>query len=72
MYSGQILPDHVTIIGKFTKAMKDLSMLTFCVPVLDRLSPVAFSVVNDIHWNDFTAKHAGIETTSRFVLKKNT
>ena len=50
--------------------MKDLSVITFCVPVVDKYSPVAYSIVSDIHWNHKVARHTGIETTSRYVLKK--
>lgn len=71
IYKGRILPDRkVTIVGRFTDAMLDLSSTTFCVPVVDKNSPVAFSMVSDIHWNDRIVKHAGIETTLRQTLKK--
>ena len=50
--------------------MTDLSSSTFCVPVLDRYSPVSYSIVMDIHWNHHTARHSGVETTHRFVLQK--
>ena len=49
--------------------MKDLSSTTFCVPVLERYSQIAYVIVMEIHWNDPTAKHAGIETTHRIVLQ---
>ena len=48
--------------------MKDLTTSTFCVPVVDKFSPVAFGVVNDIHWNHKVAKHAGVETVLRYVM----
>ena len=41
----------------------------FCVPVVDRHSPIAFSIVSDVHWNS-QIKHTGIETTLREVMKK--
>ena len=67
-YSGRILPkDQVTIVGQFTENMKDLCQLTFCVPVIDKFSPLAFSIVNEVHW--FDVKHKGVETTWREVLK---
>ena len=49
--------------------MKDLYPTTFCVPITDQHSPVAYSLVNDVHWNDKTVRHCGIETTYRYVLK---
>ena len=48
--------------------MIDLSKHTFVVPIVDRYSPVAFSIVNDIHWNHNTAKHGGVETTIRAIM----
>ncbi|XP_066919855.1 uncharacterized protein [Clytia hemisphaerica] len=66
-YKGRILPNNgVTIAGKFTDAMLDLSQSTFCVPVIDRHSPVAYSLVIEAHW----LKHDGIEATLRRLLKK--
>ena len=70
-YTGRILPDQsISIVGRFTTIMKDLSSSTFCVPVLDRHSPISYSLVMDIHWNHSTAQHSGVETTHRFVLQK--
>ena len=71
VYNGRILPaDGVTIVGRFTDAMLDLSSSTFCVPVVDSSSPIAYSIVRDIHWNDPTYQHSGVESTLRQVLKK--
>ena len=71
LYTGRILPSKdVSIVGTFTDVMKDLSATTFCVPILDRFSPIAYSISMDVHWNNATVKHSGIETTQRFVLKK--
>eukprot|EP00111_Clytia_hemisphaerica_P018647 TCONS_00055122-protein len=50
--------------------MKDLSTDSFCVPLLDRYSPIAYSISMDIHWNHSTVKHSGFETIHRYVLKK--
>ena len=69
MYTGRILPsDEVTVTGRFTNAMLDLSSKTFCVPVVDKHSPIAYSLVNDIHWFDDEVKHTGVETVWRRVL----
>ena len=71
LYTGRILPEsQVTIVGKFTNVMKDLSSDTFLVPVLDRNSPLAYSIATEVHWYHPTARHCGIETTLRYVLKK--
>ena len=70
IYTGRILPNSkVSIVGKFTNAMTDLCSTSFCVPVLDRHSPLAYSIVSDVHWNSRISKHAGIETTHRLVLQ---
>ena len=70
-YTGRILPsEEVSIVGKFTSAMKDLSKDTFCVPVLSKDSPIAYSIAMDVYWNDPVCKHSGVETTLRFVMKK--
>ena len=69
-YTGRILPtSKVTITGKFTTVMKDLSESSFCVPIIDKYSPVAYSLVHEVHWYDDVAKHSGIESTWRTVLK---
>jgi len=51
--------------------MKDLSTKSFCVPVLERHSPVAYSIAMDIHWYHPDVMHSGIETTLRYVLMKS-
>ena len=67
-YTGRILDNNdIKIVGRFTNAMRDLSSSTFCVPVLDRFSPVSVAIVNEVHWHHITAKHSGVETTLRFV-----
>jgi len=71
LYNGRILPNNsVTIVGRYTEAMLDLTSSTFCVPVIDKNSPVAFSIASDVHWNHNDVKHAGIETTLRHIMKK--
>ena len=70
IYTRRILPeDQVTIVGRYTEAMKGLSRCSSCVPVLDKDSPVAYSIVLDIHWNNPTCKHSGVKVTLRFIMK---
>ena len=70
-YTGRILPsDQITIVGRLTESMKDLSEDSFCVPIVDKFSPIAFSIVNDVHWYNKTVKHGGVESIWRFILKK--
>ena len=57
-----------TIVTLMTSAMHDLASTSFCVPVLERHSPIAYAIVN-VHWNDRTVRHCGIETMWRYVLK---
>ena len=70
MYSGRILPeDKVEGVDCLTDVMKDLTATSFCVPVIDKHSPIAYSIVTYYHWNNGLVKHAGIETTLREILK---
>jgi len=71
IYTGRILnTDDITVVGRYNNVMKDLSSRTFCVPVVDKTSPVAVALVNEVHWYHPTARHSGVETTLRFVLKE--
>ncbi|XP_066912130.1 uncharacterized protein [Clytia hemisphaerica] len=70
-FNGRILPSNqITIVGRFTEAMLDLSTTSFCVPLVDRYSPIAFSIISDVHWNSRVSKHSGVETTLREVNKR--
>ena len=51
-----------------TDAMLDLSSGSFDVPIVEKYSPIAFSIVNQIHWYHPTVKHCGVESTIRFVM----
>ena len=69
-YTGRILPDDkVSIVGRATGLMKDLNSTTFCVPLVDNSSPIAYSIINEVHWHDDDVLHSGVETTWRYVLK---
>ena len=70
-YAGRILStDEITIVGKMTSAMQDLKADTFCVPLIDKFSPLAYSIINEVHWYDDSVMHSGIESVWRFVLKR--
>ena len=62
-YSGRILPTQ-SITGKMelSNVMLDLADSTFCVPLTDRSSPLAYSIVNEVHWYEECAMHSGAET----------
>ena len=69
-YTGRILPtQRVDSVVSLTDVMKDLSGTSFFVPIVDSHSPVAYSVVNDVHWNHEVANHRGVETVHRYVLQ---
>ena len=68
-YTGRVLPhQRIDTTHKMTAVMKDLNDSTFFVPIVDKHSPLAYSVINEVHWNDTTVKHSGVETTLRYTL----
>ena len=49
-YTGRILPtDNISIVGRATQAMKDLTSTMFCVPLVEKESPLAYSIASDVH-----------------------
>ena len=70
-YTGRILPTEkiLDVREQMTDAMKDLSATTFCVPLIHKHSPLAYSIVNEVHWYSSVAQHSGIETVWRYVLQ---
>ena len=69
-FTGRLLPEEVNVVTPLSVTMKDLQLTTFCVPAIEKHSPLAYAVVNDVHWCHPDAKHLGVETTWRYVLKK--
>ena len=67
-YVGRVTNSDITFDGNFTEKMLDLADKSFVVPIIDSKSPLAYSIMNDVHWNDPDAKHRGVETTIRAVL----
>ena len=67
-YTGRILPTQ-KIDGRFSlsDASLDLSEATFCVPVTDANSPIAYAIVSETHWFDPDVSHAGVESTLRYA-----
>ena len=49
---------HITI---------DLTVISFCVPLIDKFSPLAYVLVNEVHWYHDDARHSGNETVMRYV-----
>ena len=67
-FTGRILPSQ-KVDGKFnfSDAMLDLCESSFCVPITDALSPIAYAVVSETHWYDPDINHKVVETTLRFA-----
>ena len=55
-YSSRVDLSNLSFVGKMSDVMIDLSSGSFEVPVVEHFSPVAFSVVSQIHWEHPTAK----------------
>ena len=71
LYTRRILTTNSTsITDSMTNAMQDLSAATFCVPLADKHSPLAYAIINDTHWNYKVAQHSGVETVWRYVFQK--
>ena len=67
-FTGRILRTQ-KIDGNFglSDAMLDLSEATFCVPITDSYSPIAYAIVSETHWYDPDVKHLGVESTLRYA-----
>ena len=65
-YTGRILTTQ-EVDGDFGlgDACIDLSACTFCVPITDAHSPIAYAIVNETHWYHPDASHGGIESVLR-------
>ena len=62
-YKGRVLAtEKINASYKMSTVMKDLCSNTFRVPVIYKHSPLAYSIVNEIHWHSDAAKHSGVET----------
>ena len=35
---------------------------------MDKFSPIAYSIINEIHWHHSVAKHSGVETVLRYTM----
>ena len=66
-YKGRILEtEKINATCEMSTVMKDLCSNTFCVPVIYKHSPLAYSIVNEINWYSDAAKHSGVETVDTF------
>ena len=65
-YTGRILPSQIiNNKSNLSDVCIDLSMESFCVPIIEKISPLAFAVINEVHWYH-EANHSGNETV-RYV-----
>ena len=66
-HTGRILPVQ-EIDGKFSfgDACMDLSAWSFCVPITDAHSPIAYAIVSETHWYHPDVSHGGIESVLRY------
>ena len=67
-YVGRILPTQ-EIGGKLSlcDTSFDLSNSTFCVPIIDSRSPIAYAIADETHWYHPDVKHGGVESVLRQV-----
>ena len=69
-YSGKSVPtERISAVFEMAAVMKDLESTVFCVPVIYRHSPLAYSVINEIHRHSNVATHSGVEKIWSHVLK---
>ena len=45
----------------------DLTKTTFCVPIIDNQSPIAYAIANETHWYHPDVKHGGLASVLRQV-----
>ena len=66
-HTGRILATQ-EVDGTFalSDACLDLSASSFCVPMTDALSPVAYAIVSETHWYHPDVNHGGVESVLRF------
>ena len=67
-WTGRLLPSQKFVnpeLRPMSSAMIDLSSTVFCVPIVDQYSPVAWSLIHEIHWYHKRSNHSGVATTAR-------
>ena len=66
-HTGRILVvQEIDNQSHMADACLDLSAATFCVPVTDAHSPVAYAVVSETHWYSPDVSHGGVESVLRY------
>jgi hypothetical protein len=65
-YIGRILPtQQVGGDPTMCDVCLDLVKSTFCVPIVDALSPIAFAIASEVHWYHPDVLHGGLESVLR-------
>ena len=66
---GRILQtERIRAVCGMTTVMKDLASTTFCVPIIYKHFPLAYSIINKNNWYSDVAKHSGVEKKVCFIL----
>ena len=52
-----------------TNVMKDLINISFFVPLVEKQSLIAYSIINEVHWNNKTVRHSDVETILRYTMQ---
>ena len=66
-HTGRILlVQEIDDRSHLADACLDLNASTFCVPITDHLSPVAYVIVDDVHWYSPDVSHGGVESVLRY------
>ena len=65
-YSGRILPSQrIENMNELSDVSFDLTSTSFCVPLTDHLSPIAYAIAMEMHWYHADVKHGGLESVLR-------
>ena len=69
-FTGRLMNrSNTSPVVPLSDVMLDLKDSTFVVPIVDKHSPLAYSIINEVHWEDPVAKHSGVETVLRYTMK---
>ena len=64
-----VIKCYTNVPDTLSDVCADLCSASLCVPIIDKYSPLAYAIVNEVHWYNYDACHSGNETVMRFVLK---
>ena len=66
-YTGRILPVQEIYGGSsLADVCLDLTASSFCVPITDAQSPIAYAIVAETHWYSPDVSHGGVESVLRY------